>query len=226
MATLRPTDAMIQLQNVSKFYRVAGHRRMVLRNVNANFTAGSSYGILGINGAGKSTLIRLLAGTEMPNTGRIRRNVRVSWPLGYGGGFHPQMSGRENLKFVARAYGENVREVTEFVEDFAELGDFLEAPVKTYSSGMQARLAFGLSMAVSFDCYLIDEVTSVGDARFASKCAEVFNKRLQNADIIIVSHQMQTILDYCTKGAVVADGNLVFFDDINDAIELYRRMNF
>lgn len=217
---------MIQLRDVTKFYRVAGQRRVVLRNVNALFESGTSYGILGINGAGKSTLIRLLAGTEMPNSGRIKRDVRVSWPLGFSGGFHPAMTGRENLKFVARAYGENVREVADFVEDFAELGDFIEAPVKTYSSGMQARLAFGLSMAISFDCYLIDEVTAVGDARFSAKCAEVFSKRRETADIIMVSHSMQTILDYCTKGAVVADGNIVFFDDVNDAIELYRRMNF
>lgn len=217
---------MIQIQNVSKHYRVAGHRRVVLRNVTADFLTGHSYGILGINGAGKSTLIRLLAGTEMPNSGRIKRDQRVSWPLGFAGGFHPQMTGRENLKFVARAYGESVREVLEFVEDFAEIGDFIDAPVKTYSSGMQARLAFGLSMAISFDCYLIDEVTAVGDARFAAKCAEVFSKRLQNADIIMVSHAIPTILEYCTKGAVVADGNLVLFDDVNEAVELYRRMNF
>ena len=217
---------MIALRNVSKHYRVSGHRRTVLRNVSMTFEAGTSYGILGINGAGKSTLIRLLAGTEMPNTGRIKRDLRVSWPLGFAGGFHPQMTGRENLKFVARAYGEDVRQVLEFVEDFAELGDFLEAPVRTYSAGMQARLAFGLSMAITFDCYLIDEVTAVGDARFGKKCAEVFGQRRESADIIMVSHSMETIKDYCHKGAVVADGNLVMFDNVDDAIELYRRMNF
>lgn len=217
---------MIALQNVSKHYRVAGHRRVVLRQVNATFETGTNYGILGINGAGKSTLIRVLAGTELVNAGRIRRDVRVSWPLGFAGGFHPAMTGRENLKFVARAYGENVKEVLGFVEDFAELGDFLEAPVRTYSSGMQARLAFGLSMAISFDCYLIDEVTAVGDARFAAKCADVFSKRLEQSDIIMVSHSIDVIKQYCQKGAVVADGNLILFDNVDDAIELYRRMNF
>lgn len=162
----------------------------------------------------------------MPNSGRVRRTVRVSWPLGFAGGFHPLMTGRENLKFVARSYGEDVREVTDFVEEFAELGDFMNAPVRTYSSGMQARLAFGLSMAISFDCYLIDEITAVGDARFAAKCAEVFNERRETSDIIIVSHSIATIKEYCQKGAVVADGNLLMFDDVDDAIELYRRMNF
>jgi capsular polysaccharide transport system ATP-binding protein len=146
---------MISLRGVTKYYRVAGHRRVVLRNIYANFETGSNYGVLGINGAGKSTLMRILAGTEKPNSGRVKRTLRVSWPLGFSGGFHSLMTGRENLKFVARAYGEDVRKVTSFVEDFAELGDFLDAPVKTYSSGMQARLAFGLSMAIHFDCYLM-----------------------------------------------------------------------
>lgn len=217
---------MISLNKVSKHYRVAGHRRVILRDVTTRFDAGTSYGILGINGAGKSTLIRLLAGTELANAGRIKRDVRVSWPLGFAGGFHPMMTGRENLKFVARAYGERVGDVLEFVEDFAELGDFLEAPVRTYSSGMQARLAFGLSMAITFECYLIDEVTAVGDARFAKKCHQVFAERRKTSDIIMVSHSMETIKEYCTKGAVVADGNLILFDQVDDAIELYRRMNF
>ncbi|MDB5512825.1 MAG: transporter ATP-binding protein [Enterovirga sp.] len=217
---------MITLSGVHKHYRVAGHRRTVLRNVTGHFETGTSYGILGINGAGKSTLMRLLAGTEQPNAGRIRRSRRVSWPLGFSGGFHPLMSGRENLKFLARAYGQDVQDVIDFVEDFAELGDFIDAPIRTYSSGMGARLAFGLSMAIEFECYLIDELTAVGDARFAAKCHEVFSKRLGKSDIIMISHSMDTLKEYCTKGAVVADGNLMFFDDINDAVELYRRMNF
>ena len=217
---------MISLSGVSKYYRVAGHRRVVLRDITARFETGTNYGILGINGAGKSTLMRLLAGTEQPSTGRIKRDMRVSWPLGFAGGFHREMTGRENLKFVARAYGEDVRDVTEFVEDFAELGDFMDAPIRTYSSGMSARLAFGLSMAIHFDCYLIDELTAVGDARFAAKCHEVFGKRREVCDIIMISHSMETLRDYCSKGAVVADGNVIFFDNIDDAVELYRRMNF
>ena len=217
---------MIELHRVTKQYRIGNNRRVVLRNVSARFSAGTNYGVLGINGAGKSTLIRLLAGTEGPTAGRVRRTARVSWPLGLSVGFHPSMTGRENLKFAARAYGERVRDVTEFVEDFAEIGDFMDVPVRTYSSGMQARLAFGLSMAIRFDCYLIDESTSVGDARFAAKAKEVFDRRRETTDLIIVSHDMTTIRQFCDKAAILADGNLVFFDDLDDAIEVYRRMNF
>ncbi|HKU98840.1 MAG TPA: ATP-binding cassette domain-containing protein, partial [Vineibacter sp.] len=152
---------MIQLDNVFKFYKTPQHMKVVLDNVSAVFETGWSYGLLGVNGAGKSTTLRLIAGTELPNAGHIRRNVRVSWPLGFGGSFHPQVSGRDNLKFVARIYGEDVRRVVRFVEDFSELGDYLDSPVLTYSSGMIARLAFGLSMAIEFECYLVDEITGV-----------------------------------------------------------------
>lgn len=217
---------MITLKGVQKYYRVAGHRRTVLRNIWAHLPSGSSYGVLGINGAGKSTLMRLMAGTEMPNKGAVKRSVRVSWPLGFSGGFHPLMTGRENLKFIARAYGEDVRQVTDFVADFAEIGDFMDARVKTYSAGMTARLAFGLSMAIKFDCYLIDEVTAVGDARFQAKCEEVFANRLKGSDIVMISHSMETLMQHCQKGIVVADGNVLMFDQLEDAVELYRRMNF
>jgi capsular polysaccharide transport system ATP-binding protein len=147
---------MIQLDRVFKFYKTEGHLKIVLDHVSAVFQSGRSYGLLGVNGAGKSTTMRLMAGTELQNSGKIRRSVRVSWPLGFSGGFHGLMSGRENVKFVARAYGADVRKVLAFVEDFAEIGDYMDVPVRTYSSGMGARLAFGLSMAIDFDCYLID----------------------------------------------------------------------
>ena len=161
---------MIKLDNVFKYYRSHGHRKVVLDHVSLDFAAGRSYGILGVNGAGKSTLMRLLAGTELPNGGRVVRTSRVSWPLGFSGGLHPMLSGRENVKFVARVYGQDARKVIDFVEDFAEIGAYIDAPIRTYSSGMMARLAFGLSLSIEFDCYLIDEVTAVGDARFAARC--------------------------------------------------------
>jgi hypothetical protein len=138
--------------------------------VSTVFDTSRSYGLLGVNGAGKTTTLRLIAGTELPNSGTVRRSVRVSWPLGFAGGFHPLMSGRENVHFVARVYGADVRRVTNFVEDFAELGEYIDLPFKTYSSGMMARLAFGLSMAIEFDVYLVDEITAVGDARFQNRC--------------------------------------------------------
>jgi len=216
---------MIQLSEVFKFYRTEGHLKIVLDHVSTVFEAGWSYGLLGVNGAGKSTTMRLLAGTELPNAGKIRRTVRVSWPLGFTGGFHPAMTGRENVRFVARAYGHDVHRVSDFVEDFSELGDYIEAPVKTYSSGMMARLAFGLSMAIEFDCYLIDEVTAVGDARFAARCQDAFAHRRANADLIVVSHSPETVRAYCQRGAVLVDGRLVMFQNVDDAIEMYNRMN-
>jgi capsular polysaccharide transport system ATP-binding protein len=216
---------MIQLDRVFKFYRTGPNVKIVLDHVSTVFQSGRSYGILGVNGAGKSTTIRLIAGTELPNSGRILRSVRVSWPLGLAAGFHPLMTGRENVKFAARAYGQDVRQVIQFVEDFAELGDYMDVPVKTYSSGMGARLAFGLSMAFEFECYLIDETLGVGDARFQAKCKKIFNYRRANADIILVSHSMATIKEYCDHAGVLVDGQLMMFESVNKAIEVYQRLN-
>lgn len=216
---------MIRFRNVSKHFRTQQHRKTILDRVSVEFLPGYSYGILGVNGAGKSTTMRMIAGTMLPNSGRIWKNLRVSWPLGLSAGFHPAMTGRENLNFVARAYGEDVRRVASFVEDFAELGDYINAPVRTYSSGMSARLAFGLSMAIEFDCYLVDEITAVGDARFQKKCRSAFEKRRKNADILMISHGMNTIKSYCDKGMLLVDGRLVVFDKVDEAIEAYYRLN-
>ena len=216
---------MIRMDRVKKHYNAAGHRKVILDRVSATFETGHSYGLLGVNGAGKSTTMRLLAGSELPTGGRIVKDARVSWPLGFAAGFHPTMSGMANLKFVARAYGEDERRVSRFVDEFAELGDYINAPVKTYSSGMMARLAFGLSMAIAFDCYLVDEITSVGDARFQKRCRDAFEARRRNADVIMVSHDMGTIQSYCDRGMVLVDGQLIVFDDVASAIETYYRMN-
>ncbi len=216
---------MIQLSNVFKFYKTPQHVKVVLDHVSTVFEPGWSYALLGVNGAGKSTTLRLIAGTELPNSGQIKRSVRVSWPLGFAGGFHYQMSGRDNVKFVARIYGADVRQVVNFVEDFSELGDYLEAPVLTYSSGMLARLAFGISMAIEFDCYLVDEITAVGDVRFQRRCEEAFRRRREHADLIVVSHSMATIKSYCDRGAVLVDGHLMMFESVDKAIEVYNRLN-
>ena len=216
---------MISLEKVFKYYRSQGHVKVVLDHVSMDFRTGYNYGILGINGAGKSTLMRIMGGTEFPNGGRTRRGARISWPLGFAGGLHPKMTGLENVKFVARVYGQNVSEVVDFVEDFSELGRYMYVPISTYSSGMAQRLAFGLSMAVDFECYLIDEVTAVGDARFQLRCQKEFSKRRSKADIIMVSHDMATIRSYCNRGLVLAHGRLHAFENVDDAIELYRRLN-
>lgn len=216
---------MIELIDVYKQYRAHGHTKIILDHLNFCFAPGRSYGILGVNGAGKSTLVRVLAGTELPNSGRVRRTARISWPLGFSGGMHAMLTGRENVHFVARIYGADVRRVSAFVEDFAEIGAYIDFPISTYSSGMIARLAFGLSIAIDFDCYLIDEVTAVGDARFAQRCKIEFERRKRTADIIMVSHSMETIREYCDHGAVLAGGRLHVFPDVNDAIELYKKLN-
>jgi capsular polysaccharide transport system ATP-binding protein len=216
---------MIQLNNVFKFYRTQGHTKIVLNHVSMLFDTSRSYGLLGVNGAGKSTTLRLIAGTELPNSGSVRRTVRVSWPLGFSGGFHPQMTGRENAVFVARVYGADIRRTINFVEEFAEIGDYMDVPVKTYSSGMTARVAFALSMAVEFDVYLIDESLAVGDARFQKRCEEAFAARRKNASIILVSHSMGDIKRYCDWGGVIVDGQILIFDSTDKAIEMYNRLN-
>jgi capsular polysaccharide transport system ATP-binding protein len=218
-------EIMIQLNNVFKFYRTEGHTKIVLDHVSAVFDSTRSYGLLGVNGAGKSTTLRLISGTELPNSGSVRRSVRVSWPLGFAGGFHPQMTGRENVHFVARVYGADIRKAVDFVEDFAEIGEYIDVPVKTYSSGMMARIAFALSMAIEFDVYLIDEITAVGDLRFQFRCQEAFAARRKNSGLIVVSHSMATIKEYCDCGGVLVEGQLVTFDSADKAIEMYHRLN-
>lgn len=216
---------MISLQNVYKHFHTRSHKKVILDGVSFDFLDGHSYGILGVNGAGKSTTLKMIAGSLLPNSGKIHKDVRVSWPLGFADGFHHEMTGKENLNFVARAYGENVRRVGSFVEEFAELGDYINAPVKTYSSGMMARFAFGLSMAIEFDCYLVDEITAVGDARFQQRCKTAFEERKRNSDVIMVSHGMDTIKDYCDKAMVLVDGRLIPYDSVELAIEAYYRLN-
>jgi capsular polysaccharide transport system ATP-binding protein len=216
---------MIALDDVYKYYRTHGHRKVVLDHVSLEFQAGRSYGVLGVNGAGNSTLMRILAGTELPNRGRVRRRARVSWPLGFSGGLHSRLTGRENARFVARVYGQDPRAVISFVEDFADIGAYMDVPIITYSSGMIARLAFGLSLAIDFDCYLIDETTAVGDARFAARCKEEFDRRRRKADVIMVSHALGTIRDYCDRGIVLAGGQMHIFRNLDEAIELYKKLN-
>lgn len=214
---------MIRLSRVSKSYKTENHRKVVLDDVTYSFDTRYTYGIFGSNGAGKSTLLRLIGGTELPNSGQIFRDLRISWPLGFGGGFHPLMTGRENLKFVSRIYGANLRRVLDFVEYFSELGNYLDMPVSTYSSGMAARLAFGLSMAIDFDCYLVDELTAVGDARFGLRCRQAFEEKRGRSSMIMVSHDIGTIKAYCDRGLVLYRGKLVAFGQLDDAIEFYRK---
>jgi capsular polysaccharide transport system ATP-binding protein len=215
---------MITLERVSKSYRTTAGRKTVLDDQSLTFEPGHNVGILGANGAGKSTLIRLIAGAEQPDRGRIRRQVRVSFPLGFSGTFHGALSGRENIGFIARVYGARRRAVLDYVAAFSELADYFDMPVNTYSSGMRARLAFAACLAIDFDVYLIDEITEIGDERFRRKCAAAFRDRMCRADMIIVTHNRDTLRQYCDRGAVLAAGRLQLYDDIAGALAGYDRV--
>lgn len=215
---------MIELINVTKSYPFGGGRRNVLENVNFCVTQGEKIGILGKNGAGKSTLVRLLGGVEKPSSGKIRKSMSISWPLAFGGAFQGSLTGADNVRFVCRIYDTDFDKAMALVEDFAELGKYLYEPVRVYSSGMKARLAFALSMAVDFDCYLIDEVISVGDSRFKQKCeSELFEKR-SHKSMILVSHDLGIVKKYCDKAAVLKSGVLTVFDDMEEAFEVYKKL--
>jgi capsular polysaccharide transport system ATP-binding protein len=213
---------MIELQHVTKAYPTRSGVNVVLDNVSFTFPAKTNVGVLGKNGAGKSTLLRLLSHAEYPDAGHVIHHAQVSWPIGFGGGFNGSLTGEENARLVARLYGLDVDDVVGFTMDFAELGEYFEMPVKTYSSGMRARLAFGLSMAVQFDVYLVDEVTAVGDRRFQKKCRAAFEARRDRSSVIIVSHSLKTIRDYCEHCAVLKNGKLYYFDSIRAAQRLYE----
>ncbi|MBL8589431.1 MAG: ABC transporter ATP-binding protein [Methylobacteriaceae bacterium] len=212
---------MIQVQNVTKIYPVAHGRRLVLDDASIDLPGDRNIGLLGVNGAGKSTLLRLIAGTELPTHGRVLREGAVSWPIGFTGSFNGSSTGRANVKFIARIYGRDIDRAIEFVEDFSELGPYFDQPVKTYSSGMRARLAFGVSMAIDFNTYLVDEVTAVGDARFAEKCAAEFRARSAHANIIMVSHSAATLREYCQSAALIAFGKIFYFADVEDGLRAY-----
>lgn len=214
---------MIELNEVTKRYRTRTGWNTVLDSVTAEFPQGVGIGILGRNGAGKSTLLRILGGSEEPDAGTISRNARVSWPIGFSGGLHPDLTGRENSRFVARIYGLDVEYLEAYAADFAEIGDYFDMPIQHYSTGMRARLAFGISMAAEFDYYLVDEVTAVGDQLFQDKCRAAFVERRGKASIIIVSHSVGTIRSYCDQVALLRGGTLQFFKNIDEGIELYNK---
>ena len=216
---------MIKLEGVYKAYRAGSGKRVVLNNVSEVFPTGRSVGILGLNGAGKSTLLRLIGGVEPPDQGKITRDIRVSWPIGFGGGLHNGMTGRENARFIARIYGASTRKIEKFSEEFTELGVYFDMPVGTYSSGMRARLAFAVSMATEFDCYLVDEVTAVGDRRFNLKYRKAFRERLRNASLVMVSHNPETIRMECDMAAILNKGDLTMYDTVEDAMHVYTNMS-
>lgn len=213
---------MILIEDVHKTYRTRFGQREVLKGVNLTLERGRNVGIIGRNGAGKSTLIRLISGAERPTSGRIRRGMRVSWPLAFGGAFQSNLTGLDNLKFVCRVYGVDYKPLIPFVEEFTELGLYFREPVSHYSSGMTTRLAFALSMAIEFDCFLIDEVMVVGDARFHDRChVELFQKRKDRA-FILVTHDANSIKMYCERACVLHKGVLIPFETVDAAYDFYQ----
>jgi ABC-type polysaccharide/polyol phosphate transport system ATPase subunit len=213
---------MIRLTRVSKTYVTKSGPVDVLRDVSFELGHGEKLGILGANGSGKSTLIRVVSGVSRATSGTIERGMSISWPLAFSGAFQGSLTGRDNIKFISRVYGVDWHDIEVLVEDFAELGRYLNEPVKSYSSGMRARLAFALSLAIEFDCFLIDEVVAVGDARFADKCHdELFVKR-RNRAMLIVSHNDSYIREHCTAAAVLTAGRMSPTSTVEEALERYR----
>lgn len=214
----------IALSGIVKDYHTAVGRRRVLDGISFEIAAGEKIAVLGKNGAGKSTLVKIIGGVEAPTRGEIRRELSMSWPIAFAGGFEATMSGLDNIRFIARVYGVPVADAVAFVDDFAELGRLLYLPVKTYSSGMRARLAFGLTLAVDFECFLIDEVISVGDARFQAKCYDALFVRRRHCAMILVSHDAHIIRQYCHKALVLKAGRGRVLEDLDFALDIYRAL--
>ncbi len=216
---------MIEFRNVNKAYDTKSGKNIILENVSFKFPEKQNIGVLGVNGAGKSTLLRLIAGSEYADSGKILRKGKYSWPLGFAGSFHNELTGIENLRFACRIYGCDIKYVTEYVKDFSELGKYIEEPIKTYSSGMRSRLAFALSMAIDFEVYLVDEIMGVGDQGFQKKCADAFEAKRESSSIIMVSHSMGTIKDYSDVAILLTGEKLEIHHDVELAIEKYNTLS-
>lgn len=214
---------MIRLENLTKTFILKGQRKTVANNLNMTFPTGRAVALLGRNGAGKTTLLKLIAGSIDPTKGRILSTGSISWPVGFAGSFHPELTGAQNVRFLARIYGADTDQLVDFVEEFAELDKHFHLPIRTYSSGMKSRLAFGSSMGIRFDTYLIDEVTSVGDAAFRSKSRIFLDERLASSGAIVVSHGTGLLRDICDAAVVLEDGHLTWFENVDDAIEVHEK---
>lgn len=217
---------MISLEKVSKTYGIGDQQHRVLDNITFRFPYRKSVGILGPNGSGKSTLIRIIGGADRPDSGRVVRTSRLSWPMGYSGGFQRTLTGRENARFVARIYGADYREVEENTIEFSELGKYFDRPLGSYSAGMRSRFAMAVSYALDFEYYLVDEALETGDARLKEKFRQVFKERRQTSSVILVSHNENTIRRNCDVAAVLSGGKLHYFEELDDAFLMYKKILF
>lgn len=215
---------MIRFENLTKSFWVNGERKVVIDNLNLTLPTGVSLALLGRNGAGKSTLLQMIAGTLRPDSGRIVSDGTISWPVGFGGSFHNELTGAQNVRFIARIYGVDTDSLSAFVEDFADLGKHYHMPVRSYSAGMRSRLTFGTSMGIRFDTYLVDEVTAVGDAQFKRKSRAVFVERMKQSSAILVSHSMGDVRQFCNAGIVLERGHVQYFTDLEAAIARHQKL--
>ncbi|WP_175750725.1 ABC transporter ATP-binding protein [Burkholderia anthina] len=218
---------MIELSKITKSYVTKNGRKYVFRDLSFVVPPDRNIALIGKNGAGKSTLMRLLCGTEIPDSGKIVTDKRISWPVGLGGGFQGSLTGRQNVKFICRtlgAEGDEMKRIIDYVENFAELGDYFYQPVKTYSSGMSSRLRFGMSLAFDFDYYMVDEAMSVGDAHFRAKAVSEFNRRVGKANIILVTHGMDQVRKMCDLVLILKDGNVELYEDVEEGIQRYMKL--
>lgn len=213
---------MIELENITKVYRTRHGLNRVLDNVSLTIQPGDKIGVLGPNGAGKSTLVRIISGAEEPTRGVVRRGMSTSWPLGFVGGFQSTLTGHDNFKFICRVYGQDAKALLPYVEDFSGLGRYLHEPVRTYSSGMRARLAFAISMAIDFDCLIIDEVIAVGDKHFQEKSRTELLEKRRHKTMVIITHEMHFIHENCNLVYVVRDGKLHRFENIEEGIQFHE----
>jgi len=215
---------MIQFDQLSKGFWVRGEWQTVIDSLTVTLPTGSSLALLGGNGAGKSTLLALIAGTLRPDAGDVWSDGTVSWPIGFGGSFHRDLTGEQNVRFLARVYGVDTDELIDFVQDFAEIGRHFYMPLRSYSAGMRSRLNFGVSMGIPFDTYLVDEVTAVGDQRFRQKSRAVFADRMAHSSAILVSHNLEELREFCDAAVILDAGTLQVFDDLEAGIERHKQM--
>lgn len=214
---------MIRFQNLTKSFWVNGRRRVVIDNLDFTLPSGKSLALLGRNGAGKSTLLQLISGSMAPDSGRITSDGSISWPVGLAGAFHGELTGAQNVRFVARIYGIDTNTLVEFVQNFAELGPYFYMPVRNYSSGMRSRLTFGTAMGIKFDTYLIDEVTAVGDASFRAKSKAVFRERVKSASAVMVSHNMRELKAFCDAAVILERGKVIYYESVEEAIKVHEK---
>lgn len=214
---------MIRFDHLTKVFSLDGRRKVVADDITLTFPTGRAVALLGRNGAGKSTLLQIIAGTAVPTSGRILSTGTISWPVGFAGSFHGELTGAQNTRFIARIYGVDTDELSAFVEDFAGLGVHFHLPLRSYSSGMRSRLAFGVSMGIHFDTYLVDEITAVGDAAFRAKSDRVFKDRMRNSGSVVVTHSMEQVRTLCDAAAVLEDGRLIYYEDVEEGIRHHVR---